>query len=412
MNTTYKFLIVFITASALAFTNVNAQESEVPNRLSIGVMGGATMGHMNVGTEYDPTFGLNLRYAFNPKFALQTNFLFGKFTSNENDNNLLDRSFENSYAAASITSQIGLLNLMGSESERFKWYGTVGLGLLFNDVTTNINSNVASQSTLDTFGGENHSETALFATFGTGVRVNVTHRIDVFAQYDYNISNSDIIDGYRTHPRTMIDQNQRNPDSWSALTAGVQIKFGNSSRDADWHRYTPGVSTGAFNRLEARVAELASRIDHQDSRIDQNEDHIRALQDRMDEFDEKLANLHQLISERPSVELTMGSDVLFSFDSALVRESAKPTLAQIARALINNPDKNLSITGHTCDIGSTTYNQGLSERRAAAVKRYLVESGISADRITTQGRGETQPLVPNTGEEARSLNRRVEMVIN
>lgn len=411
MNTTYKFLIVFITATALAFSNVHAQESEEPNRLSIGLMGGATMGHMNIGTEYDPTIGLNLRYAFNPDFAIQTNFLFGKFRSNDTDNNLLDRTFENSYATASITSQIGLLNLMGSDSERFKWYGIVGLGLLFSDVTTNLLSTTVSPETEEIFSGENHSETAMFATFGTGVRYNVTKRIDVFAQYDYNISNSDIIDGHRTHSRTLIDQNRRNPDSWSAFTVGVQLKFGNNEKDADWHRYTPGIDMRAFNLLEARVSELASRIDHQDSRIDQNEDHIRALQNRMDEFDEKLANLHVLINERPSVELTMGSDILFALDSAVIRESAKPTLAEIARALLNNPDKNLEVTGHTCDLGSISYNQGLSERRAESVKRYLVDSGISADRITTLGRGELQPLVPNTSEEARSLNRRVELVI-
>lgn len=412
MNTTYKIFIIFITASVLAFSNVHAQENEEPNRLSIGLMGGVTMGHMNIGTEYDPTIGLNLRYAFNPDFALQTNFLFGKFVSNDTDNNLLNRSFENSYAAASITSQIGILNLLGSDSERFKWYGNVGLGLLFSDVTTNISSPTASPETLIIFSGENHSETALFATFGTGFRYNVTKRIDVFAQYDYNISNSDIIDGFRTHSRTMMDQNRRNPDSWSALIAGVQFKFGSSEKDADWHRYTPGVDMRAFNLLEARVSELASRVDHQDSRIDQNEDHIRALQDRMDEFDEKLANLHVLITERPSVELTMDSDILFALDSAVIRETAKPTLAEIARALLNNPDKKLEVTGHTCDLGSISYNQGLSERRAAAVKSYLVDSGIDADRINTVGRGELQPLVPNTSEEARSLNRRVEMVIN
>lgn len=411
MNTTYKFLIVFITVTALAFANVNAQESEEPNRLSIGLMGGATLGHMNVGTEYDPTFGLNARYAFNPNFAIQTNFMFGKFRSNDTDNNLLERTFETSYSTASMTSQFGLLNLLGKDSDRFKWYLLTGLGLIFNDVTTDINSQIASPETEETFSGENHSETAMFATFGTGVRVNVTKKIDVFAQYNYNVSNSDIIDGHRTHTRTLIDQNRRNPDSWSALTAGVQIKFGSSETDADWHRYTPGIDMSAFNRLEARIAEIESRVDHQDSRIDQNEDHIRALQDRMDEFDDKLANLHVLINERPSVELTMGSDILFAFDSAVIRESGKPTLAEIARALINNPDKNLEVTGHTCDLGSTAYNQGLSERRAAAVKTYLVDSGIDADRIVTIGRGELQPLVPNTSEEARELNRRVELVI-
>lgn len=412
MNTIYKILIVLLTGTVIAFTNVHAQESEEPNRLSIGLMGGATIGHMNIGTEYDPTFGLNARYAFNPDFAIQSNFLFGKFRSNDTDNNILDRTFENSYATASMTSQIGLLNLLGHDSERFKWYLTTGLGLIFSDVTTNLNSQIASTETEDTFGGENHSETAMFATFGTGVRFNVTHRIDVFAQYDYNISNSDIIDGYRTHVRTQIDQNRRNPDSWSALTAGIQIKFGSSETDADWHRYTPGIDMSAFNRLEARIAELASRVDHQDSRIDQNEDHVRALQNRMDEFDEKLANLHVLINESASVELTVGSDILFALDSSVIRETAKPTLAEIARALVNNPEKNLEVTGHTCDLGSETYNQGLSERRAAAVKNYLVDSGIDADRITSIGRGELQPLLPNTSEGARSLNRRVELVID
>jgi len=411
MNTTYKFLIIIIAATALAFSNVNAQESEEPNRLSIGLMGGATMGHMNIGTEYNPTFGLNLRYAANPDFAIQTNFLFGKFTTNEDASEYLDRSFENSYATSSITAQIGLLNLLGYDSERFKLYGIVGLGLIFNDVTANINSNLLSPITADHFNSENHSETEMFTTFGSGVRVNVTKKIDLFAQYEYNVSNSDLIDGFRTQSRTLIDQNTRTSDKWSALTAGVQIKFGSSDTDADWHRYTPGIDMSAFNLLEARIAGLESRVDHQDSRIDQNEDLVRALQARMDEFDEKLANLHVLINERPSVELTMGSDILFALDSAVIRESAKPTLAEIARALLNNSDKNLEVTGHTCDLGSNSYNQGLSERRAEAVKEYLVESGINADRIITVGRGEVQPLVPNSSEQARSLNRRVELVI-
>lgn len=410
MNTTYKFLIIVTIAVAMAFSNVYAQENEEPNRLSIGVMGGATIGHMNIGTEYDPTFGLNARYAFSPDFAIQTNFMFGKFTTNDNDDNLLERSFENSYGHASINSQLGLLSLLGSDSENLNVYANVGLGVIFNDVTTNLG--FQSASIADEFMGEDHSEKALVGSFGTGVRYNVSSKIDLFAQYDYNITTSDLIDGHRTRPETKIDLHRRTPDSWSALTFGVQIKLGSSERDGDWHRYTPGVDMSAFNRLEAKIAELASRVDHQDSRIDQNEDLVLALQNRMDEFDEKLANLNELINERPSVELTVGSEILFALDSSVIRETAKPALVEIARALLNNPDKELEITGHTCDLGSNAYNQGLSERRATAVKQYLVESGIDSDRITTMGKGELQPLVPNTSEEARSLNRRVEMVID
>ncbi len=77
----------------------------------------------------------------------------------------------------------------------------------------------------------------------------------------------------------------------------------------------------------------------------------------------------------------------------------------------NHPDRTLNVAGHTCDIGTEEYNQGLSERRAGAVKEYLVKSGISADRIMTEAFGESDPLVPNENEAARKLNRRVEITI-
>lgn len=409
MKTIAKIVIVSLILSMLTLSAANAQFNEEPNRLSAGIMGGATMGHFNIGTEVDPAFGFNLRYAANPVFAVQTNVMFGTFTTNDEDNNFLDRSFENSYVTTSVTSQIGLLRLLGSTSERVNVYANVGLGLIFNDVTTDV-----GRKELDIwteFAGENHSERAMFATFGTGVRFNLGKRVDLFAQYDYNTSTSDLIDGFRTRPETAIDLNRRTPDSWSGVTAGLQIKFGSSSRDADWHNPAPTVSAAAFSRLESQLDQLAARMDQQGTRIGQNEENIRALEQRLDDLDEKLSNIHALLEEQESVELTIGNDVLFAFDSAVVRESAKPTLAQVARALMEHPERTVMVTGHTCDVGAASYNMGLSERRAAAVKNYLVESGIDASRIVSQGRGETMPLVPNTSEEARSLNRRVEMVI-
>lgn len=395
--------------SLLALSAANAQLNEEPNRLSAGVMGGVTLGHMNIGTEFDPAFGFNLRYAANPVMSLQTNFLFGTFTTNANDDNFLDRSFENSYFTTSVTSQIGLLRLLGSTSEKVNVYANVGIGLIFNDVTTDV-----GRKDLDIwtqFAGENHSERAMFATFGTGVRFNLGKRVDLFAQYDYNTSTSDLLDGFRTRPETMIDLNRRTPDSWSGFTAGLQVKFGSSSRDADWHKPEPTISAAAFSRLESQLDQLAARMDEQGTRIGQNEENIRALERRMDEFDEKLNAIHALLADQESVDLTIGNDVLFAFDSAVVRESAKPTLARVARALLDHPDRTLVVTGHTCDVGPASYNMGLSERRAAAVRSYLVDSGIDASRIVSQGRGETSPLVPNNSEEARALNRRVELVI-
>jgi outer membrane protein OmpA-like peptidoglycan-associated protein len=413
MNKLY-YLVMAALIAAFTFVPVSiAQENQEPNRLSIGLMGGVTMGHMNIGTEYDPTFGFNLRYAANPTFALQTNFLFGKFTSSDedgyqNDKNYFDRHFENSYFITSVTSQINMLRLLGSKSETVNLYGIVGLGLIFNNVTTETRNQIGAW---EQFKGEDHSETAYFATFGTGLRFNLGRRVDLFAQYDFNISNDDLIDGHRTRPEMDIDLHRRTKDSWSSLTAGIQIKLGSSDKDADWHTYTPGVNMASFNRLENKVTDLDSRVGDNTSRIDEQEKNTRALESRMTELERKLSNLEQLVAGMDRVELTIDSDILFAFDSSSIREGAKPTLARIIRVLANSPDKTITVTGHTCDIGTESYNQGLSERRANAVKQYMVASGISASRIQTAGRGETQPLVPNISEEARMLNRRVELVI-
>lgn len=414
MKTFYKLFIIVLIASLTVISTVNAQDNQEPNRLSVGLMGGVTLGHMNIGTEYDPTFGFNLRYAANPALAVQTNFLFGKFTSSDEDGfqnqgNYYDRHFENSYFTSSVTTHVNLLRLLGSTSETVNVYANVGLGLIFSDVETETRNRIGAW---EQFTGEDHSEMAFFATFGTGLRFNLAHRIDLFAQYDYNISNSDLIDGHRTRPELDIDLHRRTPDAWSAITAGIQIKFGSSDRDADWHTYTPGVDPTEINRLDQRIDQLGDRVSDNTARLDEHEQNIRALEQRMNEFEDRLNNLEQLVADLDRVDLTIDSDVLFAFDSAVIRENAKPTLARIVRALANNPDKNISITGHTCDIGTESYNQGLSERRAEAVRQYIVNSGITDDRIETAGRGETQPLVPNISEEARMLNRRVEIVID
>lgn len=410
MKKHYKLLLVLLLPLMVA-TTANAQdENQKPNKLSIGVLGGITQGHMNIGTEYNPTFGFNLRYAANPTFAVQTNFTFGTMTTHPDDDNYFEREFENSYITTSMSGQIDILRLLGSESENVKLYTSVGLGLIFNDVTTDLNNKEPSNWT--NFIGEDHTEPAMFASFGPGLRFNLGRRIDLFAEYNYYISNSEIIDGFRTRPELEIDLHRRTPDNWSSVTAGIQIKFGSSDKDADWHEYNPSwAGQDDINRLDGRINDLDGRVADNTSRLDEHQEYLEMLEERMDEFEDRLARLEQLVEEQASTELTIGSDVLFAFDSSVIRESAKATLAKVARALANNPDETLHIEGHTCDIGTEEYNMGLSERRANSVKEYLVNSGISEDRITMEAFGESEPLVPNESEAARELNRRVELTI-
>jgi outer membrane protein OmpA-like peptidoglycan-associated protein len=105
--------------------------------------------------------------------------------------------------------------------------------------------------------------------------------------------------------------------------------------------------------------------------------------------------------------------VLFDFDSAVIRDAHKPVLAESKVIFDAYPEMSVTIIGHTCDIGPAEYNQGLSERRANAVRNFLVnEVGIAADRLTAEGKGEMDPAYPNDSKVNREKNRRVDFMVN
>ena len=109
-------------------------------------------------------------------------------------------------------------------------------------------------------------------------------------------------------------------------------------------------------------------------------------------------------------EVEMESDAFFAFDSAEIRPGARDTMQRLADLITGgNILGRVSVVGHTCDIGPEAYNQRLSYRRAESVKRALVDMGVDPDAIVTDGRGESDPAVPNTSEENRELNRRVDV---
>ena len=109
--------------------------------------------------------------------------------------------------------------------------------------------------------------------------------------------------------------------------------------------------------------------------------------------------------------LTMPQDILFDFDSAVVRPDLQSDLRTIARHLLDYPDSDVFVIGHTDNVGSAAYNQGLSERRANAVAAVLRNAGVPANRLGTIGRGLTQPVADNSTAAGRAQNRRVEIVI-
>lgn len=97
----------------------------------------------------------------------------------------------------------------------------------------------------------------------------------------------------------------------------------------------------------------------------------------------------------------------FDFDKANIKPEAEGVLDAAAEVLKENPDVRVRVGGHTDSVGTDEYNQGLSERRAKAVRDYLASHGVDGSRLTAVGYGESQPVADNGTADGRAQNRRV-----
>ena len=112
------------------------------------------------------------------------------------------------------------------------------------------------------------------------------------------------------------------------------------------------------------------------------------------------------------IRVTMKENMVnFGFDSSELTSAAKTNLDKLAQVLKNNMDTNINIYGHTDSKGTDAYNLSLSERRAAAVRSYLISQGVASSRMLTMGVGEKEPVASNDTDAGRAENRRVEFAI-
>ena len=143
----------------------------------------------------------------------------------------------------------------------------------------------------------------------------------------------------------------------------------------------------------AAGAYIGSRMDKQAEEIDQSVE--GATVERVGE----------------GIQVTFESGLLYNFDSDVVRPTAQQNLQALARSLSANPGSDVLIVGHTDSVGTASYNQDLSERRARAAANYLINQGVAASRVRTTGLGELEPVTSNDTEAGREANRRVEVAI-
>ena len=135
----------------------------------------------------------------------------------------------------------------------------------------------------------------------------------------------------------------------------------------------------------------------------------QAAEAQVDTLQQQLASLQAQQTER-GIVLTVG-DVLFDVGQATLKPGAVNEIVRLAQFLEENPDRKVSIEGHTDSTGSLSTNLVLSQRRAESVADTLVAAGVPRDRIVTSGLGPDFPVANNATAAGRQQNRRVEVVI-
>lgn len=119
----------------------------------------------------------------------------------------------------------------------------------------------------------------------------------------------------------------------------------------------------------------------------------------------------QVVREGEGIIVKFDSGILFDFASANLKDAAKQNIKSLAGSINEYPNTDIKVIGHTDNKGTEDYNLGLSEQRAASVKAYAVAQGVPSSRMTTVGKGFSEPIADNSTDAGRAANRRVEIVI-
>ncbi len=420
-----------LTLLVLLTITTSYSQDEAYNRFSVDAQFGLNNPLEPMTANYDAStlnlyhVGLGFRYCFNTKFGMRISGNYDNFRESPGT-----PDFASEYYRFSLEGVANLGNMMDFQT----W--TRRVGLLFH---MGVGYSVLNGSLIDA----NHMmhgvvgltpQVRLSERFSMSVDASMTANIYQNYTYDLRSLNNSInnrgIDGYLVN-----------------LSLGVQYNFGPHARHADWTTENSKYDE-ALNALKQRVDSL-----EQQTRDDDGDGVANGLDEEPGTppgtvvdtkgrtaapMDSDSDNIPDDVDDCPfekgtparkgcpevmagatggpnsgaaTIAVLESVEVKFVTDQSTLSPSSQQLVKGIATVMKDNPSWTINITGHADDRASDAYNMALSQRRADAVKAYLVEQGVSADRITTTALGESQPLNPSTTVEARAENRRVQFDI-
>ncbi len=169
----------------------------------------------------------------------------------------------------------------------------------------------------------------------------------------------------------------------------------------------------AAQQTQAQLDQTKAAAEQTQAQLDQTKGLLaeRDAEARILRVQNELARIASTRSEQRGIIVTLSGGILFDTGKTSLKAGAKSTLTKIAKQLQTDPSLKIAVEGHTDTVGTAAKNQALSEKRANAVRDYLVSAGIPSDHITAAGRGEDAPVATNKTAAGRQQNRRVELVI-
>ena len=193
--------------------------------------------------------------------------------------------------------------------------------------------------------------------------------------------------------------------TWSNLAKGDAIGGGSGA--------AVGAGVGALLGKDAKSAAIGSAIG---AIVGTGVGAI--IGDRMDKKAEELAAIEGAtvetvtdVNNLTSVKVTFDDGILFAFNKSTLSDAAKKSLKDFATKMADMPETDITIWGHTDNVGSAEANQKVSLKRANAVRDFLASQGIAKDRMVTEGKSYDMPVASNETDAGRAQNRRVEVYI-
>jgi outer membrane protein OmpA-like peptidoglycan-associated protein len=162
----------------------------------------------------------------------------------------------------------------------------------------------------------------------------------------------------------------------------------------------------AAQQAQASASEARTELEATRRELAERDSEARRLR-----IQNELARIATTRSEERGLIVTLNGGILFDTGKTALKPGAKSTLSKIAQQLQGDKSLKIAVEGHTDSVGGTSTNQTLSDKRANAVREYLVSAGIPSDHISAAGKGEEAPIATNKTTAGRQQNRRVELVI-